>query len=86
MLPNVKLNIGSIGNAFTAVAIAQLAQAGKLSCNDTIETYIPELATLSKGMMTIEQVLTHSSGLGDFWKNDGYTFLRFQFQLPMLSA
>ena len=72
MLPDTKLNLGSINKSFTAVAIGQLAQAGKLSYSDTIETYLPELAELSKGKMTIEHMLLHTSGLGDFRQSENY--------------
>lgn len=63
MKTDTKLNIGSIGKSFTAVAICQLAQAGKLSYDDTVETYIPEFAVLSKDQMTIRHLLNHTSGL-----------------------
>lgn len=69
---DTKLNIGSVGKSFTAVAICQLAQAGKLSFDDTVETYVPELATLSNGQMTIRHLLNHTSGLGNFFEAPGY--------------
>jgi len=72
MKTDTKLNIGSIGKSFTAVAICQLAQAGKLSYDDTVEKYIPELAPLSKGQMTIRNLLNHTSGLGNFFEAPGY--------------
>jgi len=36
-------NIGSIGKDFTKVAIEQLAAAGKLSLDDTVERWVPGL-------------------------------------------
>lgn len=62
-----KFHIGSINKMFTAVAIAQLVEAGKLSWNDTLALRVPEYpdqATASK--ITVWQLLHHTSGLGDF--------------------
>jgi CubicO group peptidase (beta-lactamase class C family) len=54
---------------FTAVAIAQLAQQGKLAFSNPIGKYLsgfpPEIAT----KVTIHQLLTHTSGLGDVLRN-----------------
>ncbi len=62
-----KFHIGSVGKMFTAVAIAQLVEAGKLSWNDTLAKLVPEYpdqATAKK--ITVWQLLHHTSGLGDF--------------------
>jgi CubicO group peptidase (beta-lactamase class C family) len=62
-----KFHIGSIDKMFTAVAIAQLVQAGKLSWNDTLAKRVPEYpdqATAQK--VTVWQLLHHTAGLGDF--------------------
>lgn len=62
-----KFHVGSIGKMFTAVAIAQLVEAGKLSWNDTLAKRVPEYpdqATAQK--VTVWQLLHHTAGLGDF--------------------
>ncbi|HUA81861.1 MAG TPA: serine hydrolase domain-containing protein [Dyella sp.] len=62
-----KFHIASVGKMFTAVAIAQLVDAGKLSWNDTLAKWVPEYpdqATAKK--ITVWQLLHHTSGLGDF--------------------
>lgn len=62
-----KFHIGSVGKMFTAVAIAQLVEAGKLSWNDTLAKRVPEYpdqATAKK--ITVWELLHHTSGLGDF--------------------
>lgn len=62
-----KFRIGSVGKMFTAVAIAQLVEAGKLSWNDTLAQRVPEYpdqATAKK--ITVWELLHHTSGLGDF--------------------
>jgi CubicO group peptidase (beta-lactamase class C family) len=62
--PNTRatlFNIGSIGKTFTAVAVAQLVEQGRLSWSDPVAKYV---AGLPEGI-TIAQLLTHTSGLGD---------------------
>lgn len=62
---NTKFNLGSLNKLFTAVAIVQLVQDGKLKFTDTIERWVPELK--EAGKITVHQLLTHSSGLGDYF-------------------
>jgi CubicO group peptidase (beta-lactamase class C family) len=67
-LPNAidtKFNVGSLGKSFTAVAIAQLVEAGRLSFDDPIGTYVPGFPHEVASSLTIGQLLTHTSGLGD---------------------
>lgn len=63
-----KFNLGSMNKMFTGVAIAQLAEQGKLSFNDPIGKYLPDYPNKAvAGKVTIHQLLTHTSGLGDFF-------------------
>jgi CubicO group peptidase (beta-lactamase class C family) len=62
-----KFNIGSLGKLFTTVAILQLAQAGKLSLDDTVRKHLPELPLAAADRISIGQLLDHRSGLGDFF-------------------
>ena len=64
---NTKFNIGSCAKMFTAFAIVQLVEQGKLSFNDTIEKYVNELPAEIASRITIEHLLTHTSGLGDIF-------------------
>lgn len=61
-------NIASMTKAFTCVAILQLVEQGKLNLNDSISTYLTNLPDSWK-RITINQVLSHSSGLPDFMNN-----------------
>ncbi|HEX6187217.1 MAG TPA: serine hydrolase domain-containing protein [Pyrinomonadaceae bacterium] len=69
-LPNkiwTRFNLGSINKSFTSVAIAQLAQQGKLQYSDTIARHLPDYANKAVAeKVTIHQLLTHSSGMGDY--------------------
>ncbi|MCJ7842103.1 beta-lactamase family protein [Lederbergia sp. NSJ-179] len=63
---NTVFGIGSITKSFTAIAILQLQEIGKLSIHDPVLNYIPELKTPRAEYtkkMTIHHLLTHSSGL-----------------------
>lgn len=63
-----KFNLGSMNKMFTGVAVAQLAEQGKLSFNDPIAKYLPDYPNKAVAdKVTIHQLLTHTSGLGDFF-------------------
>jgi CubicO group peptidase (beta-lactamase class C family) len=65
---NTKFNLGSMNKMFTSVAIAQLAQARKLSFTDTIGKHLPDYPNKEVAdKVTIHQLLTHTSGLGMYW-------------------
>jgi len=65
---NSKFNLGSMNKMFTAVAIAQLAQAGRLSFNDPISKHLPDYPNKEvAGKVTIHHLLTHTSGMGLYW-------------------
>lgn len=57
--------IASIGKQFTAVAILQLMEQGKLNLQDEITKFIPDYPTQGN-KITIEHLLTHTSGIHNF--------------------
>jgi CubicO group peptidase (beta-lactamase class C family) len=65
---NTKFNLGSMNKMFTAIAVAQLAQAGRLSFTDTISKHLPDYINKEVAdKVTIHQLLTHTSGMGLYW-------------------
>jgi len=58
---------GSVAKQFTASAILLLAQDGKLSLDDDIRKYLPEVPSFGGQKITIRNLLTHTSGLRDQW-------------------
>ena len=58
---------GSVSKQFTAAAVLLLARDGKLSLDDPVRKYLPELPDYGKPL-TIRHMLTHTSGLRD-WGN-----------------
>lgn len=69
---DTRYNIGSIGKTFTAVAIMQLVESGKLRLDDTLGKFLPDFPFPEKDAITIQQLLNHSSGLGDYMEHDDY--------------
>lgn len=66
---DTKFNLGSMNKMFTSIAIAQLVQAGKLSYDDTIAKVMPDYPNKEvAAKVTIAQMLTHTSGLGNIFK------------------
>jgi CubicO group peptidase (beta-lactamase class C family) len=60
-----RFNIASVGKMFAAVAIGQLVQSGRVRFDEPIGSVLPDLPT-DVAQVTIEQLLTHRSGLGDY--------------------
>ena len=68
-IPNTlktKFNIGSITKTFTALAIMQFVEQGKIDVDDPISKYLPDCPIPEKNKITIHQLLTHTSGLYDY--------------------
>ncbi|MVM29033.1 serine hydrolase [Spirosoma sp. HMF4905] len=65
MRPDHVFRIGSITKQFTAVAILQLMEQGKLSLQDEITRFIPDYPTQGK-KITVEHLLTHTSGIKSY--------------------
>lgn len=62
MKEEMVFNIASITKQFTAVAILQLAEQGKLSLQDDITKYLPDYPTNGQ-KITVENLLTHTAGI-----------------------
>lgn len=62
--PETVFQSGSVGKQFTAMAVAILAEEGKLALDDPVDKHLTVPATW-KGI-TIRHLLTHTSGLGDY--------------------
>jgi len=65
MKPEMVFRIGSVTKQYTAIAILQLIEQGKLSLQDSIQKFIKEFPNKS-GKITIENMLTHTSGIPDY--------------------
>jgi CubicO group peptidase (beta-lactamase class C family) len=65
LTPNTIFEAGSVSKQFTAAAVLLLQQDGKLSLEDPIAKYFPELPEYAK-KISIRQMLNHTSGLRDW--------------------
>ncbi|HYL78450.1 MAG TPA: serine hydrolase domain-containing protein [Bryobacteraceae bacterium] len=70
--PDTKFRLGSITKQFTATAILQLEEQGKLSVNDLACKYVAECPESWKAI-TIHQLLTHTSGIPSYTNGPEFT-------------
>jgi D-alanyl-D-alanine carboxypeptidase len=64
---DTKFRFGSMGKMFTAVAVLQLVQAGKIKLEDTVGHYLRNYPNREVAAVTIHQLLTHTGGTGDIF-------------------
>ena len=64
--PDTVFSAGSLAKPFTALAVMQLAAAGRIDIDRPLRTYLPELAIRSRfaaaSLPTVRNVLTHHAG------------------------
>jgi D-alanyl-D-alanine carboxypeptidase len=66
--PEMAFSIGSISKQFTSTAILMLVEQGKLSLDDTVSKFVPNLTRANE--VTIRELLSHTSGYQDYWPQD----------------
>lgn len=71
LTPGTTMRIGSITKQFTSAAILLLADEGKLSLQDDITKHLPDFPAQGK-KITIEHLLTHTSGIASYTSKPGY--------------
>jgi CubicO group peptidase (beta-lactamase class C family) len=65
---DTKFNLGSMNKMFTAVAVAQLVEKGKLSFDDPLSKFIPDFPDAeSAKKIQIKHLLSHTAGLGPYF-------------------
>jgi CubicO group peptidase (beta-lactamase class C family) len=67
---DTRFRIASLSKTFTAAAVERLVSEGKLRYSDTLSQYVPGIANGES--ITIEQLLTHESGVGVLDSEDLY--------------
>lgn len=65
--PSTVFYVGSMSKQFTAAAIFVLAEEGKISLDDPIRKYVPEVPDFGTPI-TLRELLRHTSGLRDQWQ------------------
>ncbi len=71
--PNTPFRLGSISKSFTAMAVMQLVEAGKVDLDTEISQYLEAFSGSPAGAITIRQLLSHTSGYSTVQGNDAHT-------------
>ncbi|HEY6347790.1 MAG TPA: serine hydrolase domain-containing protein [Candidatus Angelobacter sp.] len=66
--PQMRYSIGSISKQFTAAAVLLLQEEKKLSLDDPVAKYFPDLTRARE--VTIRELLSHTSGYQDYYPQD----------------
>ena len=66
--PDMRYSIGSISKQFTATAVLMLAEEGKLSLDDHVSRFLPDLTRANE--VTLRELLSQTSGYSDYWPQD----------------
>jgi CubicO group peptidase (beta-lactamase class C family) len=66
--PAMRYSIGSISKQFTSTAILLLQEQGKLSIDDPVSRWLPDLTRARD--VSIRQLLSMTSGYQDYWPQD----------------
>lgn len=78
--PSTVFHVASMSKQFTAASIVLLAEQSKLSLDDDVRKYIPELPDFGE-KITIRHLLHHTSGLRDQWNLLGLAGWRYSLDL-----
>lgn len=66
--PETRFTLASTGKMFTAVAIGQLVERGRVALDAPIARYLPDYPDRAfAARATVRQLLNHTSGLGSYW-------------------
>jgi D-alanyl-D-alanine carboxypeptidase len=69
--PATRFRMASLGKMFTAVAILQLADSGRLSLDDSLSRHLPDYPNQDVARaITLRQLLNHTSGTGEIFSDE----------------
>lgn len=77
--PDMRYAIGSVSKQFTASAVLLLQEDGKLSLDDRVAKWFPQLTRATE--ISLRQLLSMTSGYQDYWPQD-YVFMDMQRPAP----
>jgi CubicO group peptidase (beta-lactamase class C family) len=69
---STQFDLSSGSKLFTAIAVAQLIEQNKLSFESKVKEFFPELTLAAE--INVHQLMTHSSGLGNFQTAKGFSY------------
>lgn len=70
MMPQMVFHSGSLAKAFTATAVMMLVEEGKIGLDEKVSKYLPQ-SPAAWNDVTIRRLLTHTSGIRDYFGEDG---------------
>lgn len=70
--PDTKFRIASITKQFTSMLVMQLVAEGKIDLEATINDYLPEYPPKNGSVITIHQLLSHTSGMPHYGAISGF--------------
>jgi CubicO group peptidase (beta-lactamase class C family) len=76
MTPDTPFILGSVSKSFTAVAIAQLVDAGKVNLDTPVQKYLPWFSVdnpQSTSQITVRHLLSHTSGISTYTGRDDFS-------------
>ena len=79
--PATKFRIGSITKQFTAVAILQLQEQGRLDVQAPVSAYLPDYPNGDR--ITLHHLLTHTAGIPEYLDDQAFLDLREWMRLPI---
>lgn len=78
--PSTVFHVASVSKHFTVTAILLLMEQGKLSLDDPVARYLPEMPNFG-ATITLRHLIHHTSGLRDQWELLGLAGWRYSFDL-----
>jgi D-alanyl-D-alanine carboxypeptidase len=72
-----RARIGSLTKQFTAALILKLAEEGRLSLDDTVRKWLPNIQLKNDEFITVRMLLNHTSGIPEFTTNDFWNNISF---------
>ena len=72
---STKFDIGSMNKTFTKIVVLQLIEEGRLQLSDLLGEYISGFPIESANNITIEHLINHSSGYGDYYQGQEFFHL-----------
>jgi CubicO group peptidase (beta-lactamase class C family) len=73
-------NVASVTRVFTAAAIGQLVDQGKVSLDDPLTKYLPKYPKPVGDRITVAMLLANTAGTGDYLTDPGYPRVRDSFE------
>lgn len=64
--PTTMFGLASLGKLFTGIAVGQLAAQGAIDFHATVGTYLDGFPAEIAGSVTVHQMFTHTSGMGNY--------------------